>query len=210
MSSPEIAYTDDFYGPYSEYLKDSKVQAIHHFAIETLCRRGEGSRVAFNQVVDFGCGLREFELRYTPTRYLGIDLRAPEADVKEDYRLLSEDTVERIRAFEPKAFVSLFSADLSAGEDNNWCLYNSLFETFPSIQMAMVSGCYYRGLWDHILAPEVCGTQSYQTTQPLGYFEHEPSVDLKFKEQMRLTLPCPSEMFGPDEIEVWRKFVRCD
>jgi hypothetical protein len=195
-----LSYTDDFYGPYAEYLKEPKVREVHNFALESLTQR-----VAFDHVLDLGCGLREYLLYRNPRRYLGVDTAAPKAEIRDNYRHFRPTSVHAIQTFAPKALVSLFSTELSAEGGENWEFYNSLFREFDTLNSALVSGVLYRGRWDNHLAPQIAGTQSFQTVDPLG-FREKPN-DL-IHEAARLTLPCPSEFFGPDECEVWRLLVR--
>ena len=194
-------YDDDFYTSYAKYLDDPKVRAVHDFALKTLC-----SSVDFDRVVDLGCGLKEFMLNRGAKEYLGIDTKAPNPELRDDYRNPHKETVRAIRQFQPRSFISLFSSEITAGEMFNWVgLYRQMFTDFPTINFGLVSGFYYRGLSGKERVTEPNDLVSWQTTMPLGLLETD---DDPFTEISRLTLPCPSQLFGPDPIEVWRLFRR--
>lgn len=189
---------DEFYKQYAEYLAEPDVRKVHDYVIGIL-----GFSKDFDFVLDLGCGLREFQDSALPYYYRGVDLHSPEADIIVDYK--SEKLFEKIEDFKPTVIVSLFSIELSDFNPVVWKFYNYLFEKIPSVRKALVSGIYYRDRHDHSYVVENDGSTVFQTISKLG--EHEKREDI-IKEALRLTIPCPSKMFGPNPIEVWRLLER--
>ncbi len=201
-------YDGDFYKNYERYLLEPGVRKAHWFPFSIAKLES-----AFDDVVDLGCGLQEFKRYVEPRRYIGVDAVHPDADIKSDFRHCS--TVNEIVDFcaerdslhklGPRAFVSLFSSEITACEEVNYALYRRLFKDLPSVRQALVSGFYYDYRKTREIVEEVPGLFSYQSIDPI-----ETSIERahgRFTEK-RIVIPCPSEMFGEGVIEVWKFFEK--
>lgn len=202
-------YNSEFYSLYEKYLQEPGVRVVHDFAIKTLTERYSPAACrGFNCVLDLGCGLNEFlHCRCPSVSYLGIDRMSPKANIVDDYREMKTETVHAIQAFQPCAMVSLFSTEITSWGDDNWGLYNRLFGLFSSLEFALVSGFYYRDFPECQVVKEKEGLLSFQTSSSEYLGRYETPGD-KIQEVARLTLPCPSSMFGTNPVEVWRLLVR--
>lgn len=203
-----MAYDGDFYKMYEDYLAESGVRDVHDDLFEmfsAVCASGSP------HILDLGCGRsQEYKHQGYYADYLGFDLNAEDPECKIDYRNpefthLVDQIVEQRRdrhnqvwAFPPGAFVSLFSSEITASEHENRLLYEGLFRHWP-IQTALVSGFYYTDKKDQVVVPEEGGIESFQTLSSL----EESDVSLLYKET-RITVACPSKLFGPNVVEVWR------
>lgn len=204
-------YDGDFYEDYKRYLCESGVRQAHWFPLSIAKQES-----AFRNVVDLGCGLREFQSYAEPLQYIGIDNAIIPADgrpnyIAADYR--HDATIEEIKDYcakdegrlTPSAFVSLFSSEITACAEVNYALYRRLFDRVSSIRRALVSGFYYDYRVGETIVEEVPGFFSYQTIEPL-----EASLERahgRFTEK-RVVIPCPSKMFGEGVIEVWKFFEK--
>ena len=200
-----MAYDDTFYRAYSDYLKEPAVRRAHDAML-----RISRLNPAFANVIDLGCGQFNEYLRHRrPARYLGIDVNVAKKTsanrrlVTADYRCL--ELVERLAKEQAStAFVSLFSAEITAPCEQNYRFYEELFLQIPTIQAGLVSGFYYFNSKDKNPIGETGGIQSYQTLE-----QPEDVVSEVFSET-RILLPVPSAMFGQDVIEVWKLFERTE
>jgi hypothetical protein len=195
-----MPYDEVFYEKYEAYLNEPAVRKAHDwvFSIARL-------NPAFQRVIDLGCGQsREFMRWFCPSKYVGIDLAAPAADVREDYRhLVNLLAVQKYPALESwSAFVSLFSCEITGHFTDNYKLYNSLFVLRGETQAGLVSGFFYANHKEFTEVEEVGGITSYQTIEEI---DDEPSA---FFTEKRIILPVPSDMFGDDVFEVWKLFER--
>lgn len=199
-----MAYDGDFYHAYRQYLQEPGVRQVHDGVLKLARTNPHLARV-----IDLGCGhVNEF-YRYgrpRPQMYVGVDVNAGTRQSKTrkllvgDYRQL--DTIKReIRTQALTAFVSLFSVEITATHQTNYELYNRLFAE-TNLQAGLVSGFYYAANKHANPIGETGGIQSYQTLECLEdvYSQH-------FHET-RIVCACPSTMFGPDVIEVWKLFER--
>lgn len=200
-------YDGDFFDNYGQYLMEEAVRKAHWFPL-SIARQES----AFNNVVDLGCGLREFKRFAEPLQYIGIDkIEEGDADIVADYR--DPETLGKITEFCeenghllcPSAFISLFSSEITACADVNYALYRRIFENMRSVRRALVSGFYYDYRKEETIVEEVPGIFSYQTLEPI-----EASIERahgRFTEK-RIVQPCDSKMFGKGVIEVWKFFER--
>lgn len=195
-------YDNNFYEQYKEYLKEPIVRKNHDWIFSLL-------NTLFYNVVDLGCGTKEFK-KYSwlkgaipnYSKYIGIDLESPYADVKADYRTLKLKDLDLSPFPEITTFVSLFSTELTADYKTNYLFYQKLFEENPTIKFGLVSGFYYSDKKDIQPVREAGDIVSYQTLEPL-----EDAINNVFSEK-RIILATPSQFFGPNVIEVWKLFER--
>ncbi len=200
-----MAYNNDFYKQYEDYLLEPSVRKAHDsvLAITT-------SDKNFNSVIDFGCGqsneLYHFRIP-KPYGYLGIDTNANERTavmiklLKADYRSV-RNLRELLHRFKPSAFVSLFSSEITAPTFNNYTFYEKVFNEVPSIMAGLVSGFFYSSKKDKNPIEETGGIRSYQTLESIE------DVQSGIFSEKRIILPVPSKMFGEDVFEVWKFFER--
>jgi hypothetical protein len=205
-----MGYADDaFWDQYGDYLAEARSRHWGMLHMSPLFRGASNYARAF-RAIDLGCGqyasaadLLGTDLEY----YWGIDQRQPggrhvkgdgmrfiEANYRDmDFKDLALE-VERFRG--ELVFVSLFSAEATAGEEGNRLLYEKVFREFDCL-WGVTAGFYYRGKVDQEVIDETGGIQSYQTLPGLP----EPS---DVYHEVRLEVDAPSKMFGPDVVEVWR------
>jgi hypothetical protein len=193
-----MSYDPKFYEMYEEYLKEPTVRENHDFAFDVFTVSGEHME---NNVVDFGCGTGEFKkhsLANLSGKYVGIDkVKSPAADIIMDY------TQELPHLpFEPDAFVSIFSIEACLPSTARFDLYGRIFDRYPSIKKALVSGFYYEGKKDQLTVAETGGIVSHQTIDTVA-----DSISTRYTEK-RITMRTPSRMFGHDVIEVWKILER--
>ena len=197
-----MAYDNEFYEAYKNYLEERIVRIVHNFIFDIASLNPD-----FINVVDFGCGMfNEFYEYAHPARYLGIDINISEGKknkslIEADYREI-EDLELRIKADSPRAFVSLFSTEITAPTRENYEFYNKLFAKIPTINSGLVSGFYYAGKKGQNPIVETGGVVSYQT------LENIEDVHSDVFSESRIILPVPSAMFGKDVFEVWKFFER--
>ncbi|MBR9691555.1 hypothetical protein GOV06_02115 [Candidatus Woesearchaeota archaeon] len=192
-----MGYDQDFYTAYKSYLAEPTVRKAHDaiFRIASL-------DPDFNDVIDFGCGaFNEFFVHSKPERYMGIDANAASQDINADYRN-TENLAELIQPETPTAFVSLFSTEITARFEDNYLLYEKIFDEIPTICSGLVSGFYYASKKDQNPIGETGGIQSYQTLEDI-----EDVCSDTFEER-RIILPVPSLMFGKDVFEIWKFFEK--
>jgi len=197
-----MAYDTDFYRLYADYLKETNVREAHDRVFQMV-----GAGKAFRNVIDLGCGLSEFYQYTSPRKYVGIDLNAPVADSKE-FRLVPGNyrDVDLVRTEARKrrstSFISIFSAEITDDVDANRSFYEALFHAVPTFKTGLVSGFYYERR-KHI--NPVVETGNIVSWQTLGTMERYASPVF---EQVWISLPVPSTMFGDDVVEVWRLLKR--
>ena len=195
-----MAYDNDFYQAYAEYLREPRVRQAHDLALGALAPQS-------NKVLDLGCGVFNEYWHYAkpqPAQYIGVDINAiPDAGysfstIPGDYRDIN--FLSEIKC-DTKAFVSLFSTEITAPHTENYRFYERLF-TELGFEEGLVSGFFYETKLDQNPVEEAGGIVSWQTLERLE--EVESSV---FSE-VRLVVKVPSKLFGPDVYEVWKYFTR--
>lgn len=197
-----MPYDENFYEAYEAYLHEPMVREAHDWVFSIVRRNS-----AFQRVIDLGCGQsREFMKWFCPSKYVGIDLVAPAAEVREDYRrIMSALADQKYPALESwDAFVSLFSCEITAPCGENYTLYNRLFALRPETKAGLVSGFFYANEPTSATVAEAGGLTSFQTLEPIE------EVSSAYFTEKRITLPVPSKMFGDDVFEVWKIFERVE
>lgn len=197
-------YGDEFYLQYEAYLKEDSVRKAHDWVFSLLSDD-------FEQVVDLGCGKSmEFYFNAFSRRYIGIDKNV-DPNLHHSWRGNYRD-IDALNAavdrgvgeqyYLPRAFVSLFSTEITAPAEENYSFYNLLFTTFPTFRSGLVSGFYYSKRKYQSLVSEPGGVYSFQTLESME------QVKSKIFSEKRIILPVPSKMFGDDVYEVWKIFER--
>lgn len=197
-----MAYDNSFYEAYENYLKEDSVRQAHDWIFRVISNDWK-----FNNVVDLGCGKsKEFFQYACSNRYFGIDLNVgndDQYDIKADYRLFNFKKLDDLRPLMmPSAFVSLFSSEITASTQENYRLYEKIFNEVPNIDRGLVSGFFYAKRKKEQIVSETGDIQSYQTLEDINVV-----VSNVFSEK-RIILPVPSKMFGDDVFEVWKIFER--
>lgn len=203
-----MAYDENFYRLYEEYLVEPRVREAHDFVFRVFTDLS-GTE---HEVVDLGCGRSQEFRRFAPTEswdaYLGLDVNAEDESNRIDYRnldaLFARLDQGRRAGYPPDVFVSLFSSEITAPAPENTLLYKELFKRYPSIRWGLVSGFYYHGRRGEQPIEEAGGITSWQTLHPLG----RPAISSHLFEERRISLSVPSTMFGEDVVEVWRLLKR--
>lgn len=210
-----MAYDEEFYELYRQYLEEPIVRQNHDRMFRLfaqLIHRGRAKGHHYFRrptVVDLGCGTGEYEhYDREHARYAGVDVNdtgsGPNFIPTSDYR--SFDWLENL-AFEPNAFISLFSIEPNAAlsAEDKYEFYEEVFKRLPSIKFAMVSGFFYRSQKDLPIVGETGGIQSAQTIEDPSDFISEVFTEF------RAHIETPSKMFGPEPheiVEVWKFFMR--
>lgn len=199
-----MPYDEAFYRQYCDYLEEPSVREAHDWLFSLAL-----ANPAFRHVFDLGCGkAQEFRAYTNPTSYLGIDECNPEGHdylIAANYRCIDWESPVTQHVFKSyRSFVSLFSSEITALHQTNTRLYERLFRSLPKLKVGLVSGFYYasRDWMQAIPVPETGEIVSYQSLE----FPHLLTTDSYTVKQ--ITLPVPSQMFGPDVWEVWRFLER--
>lgn len=202
-----MAYDTKFFEMYAKYLREPTVRKSHDAvfrAFKAMCRTEE------KHVVDLGCGLGEY-CRYGASRgWEGIDRNDMSRDPHflgtkgrfhrpRDYMEL--DFVDDL-APAPGAFVSLFSIEACFPVEERYAFYERLFQAIPSLDCGLTAGFYYESKRDQPTVGETGGIVSHQTIEPIDAWVSE------LFDEARVITRTPSEMFGPDVIEVWKILTR--
>jgi hypothetical protein len=204
MPSNTEDYSAEFYAAYARYLKEPEVRKAHNFIFSLAW-----SLRVFREVIDLGCGQSQELLNYGQApRYVGIDRNVTENYSfchlirPGDYRQIESwrDIAEKCRL---KAFVSLFSSEITAPYRTNYKFYSRIFAE-TNLKAGLVSGFYYGKRKGQNPVREAGGVVSYQTLESIEAAER---VSVGFTEK-RIIMPVPSKMFGPDVVEVWKIFER--
>ncbi|MBI3336369.1 hypothetical protein HYZ98_02265 [Candidatus Peregrinibacteria bacterium] len=194
LPNDESLYNERFYALYREYLQEPTVRANH----DHVFRMFEQFAPKDLRVMDLGYGLGEYSLHGHYTQYAGIDLnttgQVPNF-VQADYH----DPLFFSRIpFIPTAFTSLFSIECCHPAEEKYALYEKLFKSIPSLQVALVGGFFYEKSRHLETVQETGGIISYQTVEdPSQYISDTFS-------ELRMHIQTPSKMFGDDVIEVWK------
>lgn len=194
-----MAYDNDFYKLYNEYIVEDSVRESHDRVFTILSALYGRSLHPKARTLDLGCGCGEFRTFgiYPQDDYFGVDKeKSPAADVVMDYTKELPELPWR-----PNIFVSLFSIEACLPLDERYALYEKVFETYPSVQVGLVSGFYYKSKPHKLTVIETGGLVSYQTIEPLLNWSD------KLKET-RVVLETPSNLFGEDVVEVWKFLER--
>lgn len=205
-----MAYDEAFFEQYKKYLQEPTVRRSHDLAFGMFNRFLGGE---WQHYVDLGCGTAEFWNYYLwklGDYYCGIDteIRVDESMPKSSHMSLVQADYRMPRVavykppYRPTAFVSLFSIEPVLDVAARYELYCQLFEENPALKFGLSAGFYYESKRDQETVGETGGIVSYQTIDELGA-NKIPGV-----EEIRLVLQTPSEMFGPDVVEVWKMFRR--
>lgn len=187
-----MAYDRDFYLAYEQYLQEDAVRWAHQWVFRTISLYPQ-----FDNVIDLGCGTKEFQRFARPTTYCGIDLNT--GDIKEDYRLLDYGEIKNVHR--PWAFVSLFSSEITAPPEVNYPFYEKVMKDLD-ISVGLVSGFYYVNRKNSRMVEESGDISSFQC------IENIEDVPSNVFTEIRITLPVPSKLFGPDVYEVWKIFEK--
>ena len=191
-------YDENFFAEYEKYLFDPSVRSVHN-AVFSLIE----TYVEFNHVIDLGCGLQEFRRFTNPFTYVGVE--SPRSTFCQDDNVIlfdyrHEDFTAIVKSMnKPLSFVSLFSSEIVAPYQENYELYERLFKETRLI-MGLVSGFYYANRKSQKIVKETGEIASFQTLEPIE------EVKSDIFHETRITVPCPSKMFGPNVIEVWKIF----
>jgi len=197
-----MVYDQSFYQAYKSYLAEATVRRAHDWLLKIASDNPD-----FKNVVDFGCGeFNEFLVHGRPEKYIGVDVNVSSQDTKQrvihaDYRNAA-NLAKLIQPDAPTAFVSLFSTEITAPFEDNYCFYERIFRDIPTIRSGLVSGFYYESKKGQNPIGETGGIQSYQT------LENIEDVSSDTFEERRVILPVPSAMFGQDVFEIWKFFEK--
>ena len=195
-----MSYEDkEFWEKYEEFVEESLPRHQQAIVLMPLDK---------DFILDFGCGRSKEAMRLlNPEKYIGIDTIAEswldgtrKTFQVDDYR--EDETLKELSTFyAPTSFTSLFSIECTNTLENNYDLYEKIFNLFPSIKSGAVAGFYYESKIEQETVKENGGIVSYQSTGcPRNYDSYS------FLETRQL-IPAPSKMFGDDVIEVW-KFLK--
>jgi hypothetical protein len=205
-----MAYDDEFFKMYVEYLQEPTVRANHDAAFR-LFRTFCGD--VYHNVIDLGCGSYEFVCYGSGVmKYCGVDktLRGSIGRHIEavEYDYLAPDVMNvpsLLRAdhrFSPNTFVSLFSVEPIIHEEQRYAFYTNLFETCPTLKYGLSAGFYYTSLSNQATVGETGGIISHQTIDRPYEYPHPLFTET------RILMETPSKMFGKDVVEVYKMMKR--
>lgn len=198
-----MAYDQDFYKIYADYLVEPRVRTVHDRILTTVC-----AATAFRRIADLGCGQGHEFFKYgRPDFYVGIDYNAIHTD-QENFKTVAADYRDAAaigtltNRFNLKAIVSLFSIECTAARDKNQAYYKSLFKQ-TGADAILAAGFHYQHAYGQETVGEAGGLISYQT------FADIPDASSVFQET-RIAVACPSTLFGEDVTEIWRLMQRAN
>lgn len=161
----------------------------------------------FSRVVDLGPGGSTEYARFgQPEAYMGIELRdSPLVDpgverVQADYRAHNLASCIRDRDF--KGVISLFSTELYASPQDNAAFYDRIFADSPQVGSIFVTGVHSTKFMDERFVKE--GSHEYYQT----FTDIRPEETGRNFDELRLTVPNPSRIFGDEEVAVLRVLFR--
>lgn len=193
-----MAYDNEFYNLYEEYLQEPRVRDVHNMLFRKIEKFTESPR----NVLDLGCGLSEYS-RYGGSydSYVGIDKNntGVKSFILGDYTDL--DFIRENLSFEPTVVISLFSIECCFPREVKYALYDRIFKKFPSVNRVIATGFYYKDRRNEESVRENGGVVSYQTIENQSHF-----LSSLFRES-RVLMPNPSNLFGENPVEVW-KFLK--
>ena len=194
-----MSYKDEgFWQAYEEFVKESLPR--HEAAVDLLYYNG---RNYFDEdvLLDLGCGKSNEAHRLIDAwSCMEVDSNDVGAMYQLDYRTQLPEIINKTKLFEPTIVSSLFSIEITAPAEDNYKLYETLFNEVKSLKTGLVSGFYYTDKMNENPVEEVGGLKSYQTLDLMS--EH------KLFSEKRLYVPAPSKLFGPNVIEVWKLLER--
>lgn len=209
-----MAYDDNFFKMYAEYLLEPTVRANHDIVFDMFDEFVGHPKPS--HVIDLGCGLGEYARWGTYTKYCGIDnvlrISSDEASmlpgfvgsagaIQHDY--LYPDALRIATLSETvDTFVSMFSVELVVPEVERAAFYTNLFETCPTLKYGLSAGFYYASLAGQASVGETGGIISCQTIDK-PYDHPHP-----FFTETRIVMETPSKMFGKDVVEVYKLMRR--
>ena len=201
-----MPYDAKFYETYQEYLKEPTVRKNHDNVFKLF------AHLMFTDaphVIDLGCGTGEYlTYDFCHAEYCGIDFNNASGFIhpyfiQADYKTLNfMDQVP----FRPNAFISLFSTELFLSDRAKYTFYERIFRELPCIRFGMVSGFFYESKRRKKILKELEGTDKEITSRQT--IEHPSRYISDYFTEMRIHMHTPSQMFGPDVVEVWKIFVR--
>lgn len=191
-----------FYKAYADYLLEDRVRRVHDAVLGAALLHP-----ALQRVADLGCGKGNEFFRFGgPAFYVGVDRNADAIREERretliaDYRQ-SEMVAALIKQHKLTGAVSLFSAEITAPRDANHSYYEGLFGK-TGINAMLIGGFYYEHAKGKETVQENGGLLSYQTS---GVIDCPPT---HYFDETRITIACPSTLFGEDVFEVWRLLQR--
>jgi hypothetical protein len=201
-----MSYNQEFFEKYQNYLLEPIVRMTHDDIFRNfyiLCKGEEPTwqtlicnHIPVN-VVDLGCGLcQEFKRYGWYNKYLGVD-KIVETDhdrVQFDYLKFKIPTYNNM-------FVSLFSTECCLSADEKYAFYRDKFKD-GNMKHGLVSGFYYKDRIDQEKVEEAGGLVSYQTIEDQKKYQCKEFIEF------RSLIEVPSELFGPDVVEVWKFFIK--
>lgn len=204
-----MSYDPEFYEKYDAYLAEPRVRVVH----DRVFRMWEGFvniPGCRNVVLDLGCGrAQEYKGRVrapTTMEYFGFDVNAENSLRQLDYR--DPRFMAVAQGVDPSLLVSLFSTELTAGPRTNRRLYETLFKECPKLAHALVAGMYYKSKKGQtIVIEKIPGGNELESQQFIYDFEDMDVVSDVYRDT-RITVDCPSTLFGEDVVEVWRILSR--
>lgn len=205
-----MEYADGtFWEEYGRYVQESMPR--HRRVIEMLLTTVPGGDF---RVLDLGCGqvMEGFRLMspegQSAAWYRGVD-RDPHGSAISmglAWRMDYGDVAALCKrchdeGFMPDIVVSLFSAEVVQRQHDAEALYRGVLAGLPSVRAVLSVGFFYEGKEHEPTVIEPGGLVSFQTIGP------HLKGDLR---ETRVVERGPSELFGPNVIEVWRLIERAD
>lgn len=198
-----MSYGTSFFDEYKNYLQEPLVRNVHNWMFRIFEATFPQWKYPFN-IIDFGCGqCCEYHNHGQVSGYVGLDLdpiRRPSM-YQCDYTKVSSDEIKRFATFPLHGFVSLFSTECCMPATEKYAFYSKIFREHH-IQVALVSGFYYKNRIQEEKVKETGGIVSYQTIENQRNHQYKEFIE------MRTYIDVPSKMFGPDVVEVWKLLIR--
>jgi hypothetical protein len=190
-----MSYDKEFFEKYQNYLHEPTVRNMHDRMFDRFYEICGHDLV---DVIDLGCGLcQEYRKHGNFHVYKGVDkiVENGQYTVKADYLTYAIEQRHTV-------FVSLFSTECCLSAADKYEFYRKKFRENLYIKRGLVSGFYYKNRAEQEKVEEVGGLVSYQT------IENQQQYQCKEFIEFRAQVDVPSELFGPDVVEVWKFFIR--
>lgn len=194
-----MSYDNIFFDEYKKYLLEPQVRKAHDTMLQHFGDSFPKWKYPLN-IIDFGCGqCCEYGNYGQFSGYAGVDLNPPPGVFKYDYTKMTGQEINKLG--NPRAFVSLFSTECCLHPVDRYAFYRRVFRE-TDVQMGLVAGFFYRNKVKEERVEETGGIFSYQSTE-----DQRDYICPEFIEY-RTYINVPSNMFGPDVVEVWKTLIR--
>lgn len=191
-----MSWDTDFYANYANHLTEPVVRKTHDRMFRLLHRLCDGEK----RVVDYGCGTGEFDFYdRNHEAYFGIDQNKVSDSLP--HFVCDFMSGEIVLPFQPTVFISVFASEIIMPPESKYAFYRNVFNKYPTINIGMVAGAFYKGKENEETVREESGFTIFQTIE-----QPHKWICPQFTE-VRCYCDVPSAMWG-NVVEVWKFLIR--